>query len=186
MNLLVAGILLWSAVHMSVRLAPGFRQGLIDKVGAFPYQGIFSLPLIVALVCMVAGWRAMGPGEAYYYLPWARPVSLVLMALAACLFIAARAPTDIKQLLRHPQLCGVIIWAIAHLLSNGDLRSLVLFGGIGLWALIEIPLINRAAGEWKKPPPFGLAKTAVSVVIGLAVFAVLMFAHPWLSGVALV
>lgn len=185
MNLLIAGILIWSFVHFSIRLAPGFRAGLIARVGHFPYQGLFSLAMLASLYCLVAGWRAVGSGEPFYVLAWARPVSMLLMVAAACLFIAARAATDIKRFLRHPQLTSIVLWAIAHLLANGDARSLVLFGGLGVWALMEMPLINRAEGVWRKPATFGVAKTGVSAVIGLAVFAALLFAHPWLSGVAL-
>mgnify|MGYP000064523023 FL=1 len=185
MSVLLAGILIWSLVHFSIRLTPGLRASLIARVGHFPYQGIFSLAMLAGLFCIISGWKMAGPGEPLYFFPWAKSLSLLLMALAAWLFIAARAPTDIKQVLRHPQLSSVMLWSMAHLLANGDTRSLVLFGGLGLWALIEIRLINRAEGEWKKPPRVGAAKTGVSAVIGLAVFAGLLYAHPWLSGVAL-
>ncbi len=186
MVFLVLGIVLWSVVHLSVRLTPGVRQALIERVGHFPYQGLFSLPLILALVGMVAGWKAVGPGEPYYVLEEARLISMVLMALAACLFIASNAPTDIKRVVRHPQLVSVVLWSFAHLYSNGDARSLVLFGGLAFWAMLEIFVINRAEGDWKQPAPVGALKTTVSVAIGLLVFAVLLFIHPWLAGVALI
>ncbi|MFT5032515.1 MAG: putative membrane protein [Bacteroidia bacterium] len=141
--------------------------------------------MVASLYCLVVGWKAMGPGAPLYFIPWAKPVSLTLMAVAVCLFIAANAPTDIKRYLRHPQLTSVVLWAIAHLLANGDMRSLILFGGLGLWALIEMPLINRGAGAWNKPAAFRATTTGVPNAIGLAVFAGLIFAHPWLSGGAL-
>ena len=186
MGLLVLGIVLWSVVHLSVRVTPGVRQALIDRVGRFPYQGLFSLPLILALVCMVVGWKAIGPGEPYYVLAGARLISMALMVVAACLFIASNAPTDIKRVVRHPQLISVVLWSFAHLYSNSDTRSLVLFGGLAVWAMLEIVVINRAEGEWQKPAPVGAVKTSVSAAIGLVVFAVLLFIHPWLAGVALI
>ncbi len=184
MNLLIAGLLLWAAVHFSIRLLPGTRQRLIDTVGKWPYQGLFSLLMVGAILLLVKGWQQMGAGQALWFLDWARPVSLVLMALAACLFVAANAPTDIKQVLRHPQLFSVVLWSLAHLLVNSDPRSLLLFGGLALWALAEMAVINAHAGDWIKPAPAGVGKTAVSAVIGLAVFAGLLYGHPWLAGVA--
>ncbi len=186
MHLLIAGLLLWAAVHFSIRLLPAPRQRLIDTLGKWPYQGLFSLLMVGAIVLLVQGWQKMGAGGALWSLDWARPVSLVLMALAACLFVAANAPTDIKQFLRHPQLLSVVVWSAAHLLVNSDPRSLLLFGGLALWALAEIPLINAHAGDWVKPAPVGAGKTAVSAVIGLAVFAALLYGHPWLAGVSLI
>ncbi|MBB3048743.1 putative membrane protein [Litorivivens lipolytica] len=186
MSLLIGGILLWVATHFSIRLLPGMRQQLISAIGKWPYQGVFSVVMVVAIVLIVRGWKEIGPGEPLWLLDWARPVNLVLMAAAVCLFIAANAPTDIKQVLRHPQLLSVVIWALAHLLVNSDLRSLVLFGSLAVWALAEMALINHHAGPWQKPAPSGAAKTVVSVVIGLAVFAVLLYVHPWLAGVAVI
>lgn len=186
MALMIGGLLLWAAVHLSVRLAPAPRRWLIDKLGIWPYQGLFSLLLIGAIVLMVRGWKTSPPTEILYTLPGTQPIAMVLMALAACLFVAGRAPTDVRRYLRHPQLTSVVVWAIAHLLANGDARSLLLFGGLGLWAIVEMRVINRAEGPWQKPPVFGAGKTALSTAIGLAVFAVLLFAHPWLSGVAII
>ncbi len=185
MSLLIAGVLIWSLTHMSIRLVPNIRAALIARVGYFPYQGIFSLPILIGLYCIVVGWKTMGPGEPLYILSGAKTISMVLMALAACLFVASKAPTDIRQYLRHPQLTSVMLWAMAHLLANSDPRSLILFGGLWLWAMTEIFLINRAVGEWKKPERFGPLGTGVSTAIGLALFAGLVFAHPWLSGAAL-
>ncbi|WP_372748938.1 NnrU family protein [Litorivivens sp.] len=185
MELLLLGLLIWASVHFSIRLAPGVRQTLIDRLGRWPYMGVFSLAMLGGIYCLVLGWKDLGAGAPLYVFDWARPVSLVLMAVAASLFVAANAPTDIKRVMRHPQLTSVVLWSAAHLLSNGDLRSLVLFGGLAIWAVGEMALINLTAGPWQKPAPFGAGKTVVSLVIGLAVFAGLYVAHPWLSGVPL-
>lgn len=186
MGLLLTGIAIWALVHFSIRLAPDFRVALINRVGRWPYKGLFSLAMLGAIYCIVLGWQSLGASEPLYVFSWARPFSLVLMAVAACLFVAANAPSDIKRVLRHPQLASVVLWAVAHLLANGDLRSLILFGALGLWAVLEMALINRSAGAWQKPEPFGAAGTLVSLGLGLAVFVALFFGHAWLSGVALI
>ena len=89
----------------------------------------------------------------------------------------------IGNLVRHPQLGGLLTWAVAHLLVNGDSRSLVLFGGLGLWALLAIVATNRRDGAWEKPEPPPLAKDVIGMVVSLVVLAAVIWAHPWLAGV---
>jgi uncharacterized membrane protein len=107
------------------------------------------------------------------------------MVISLILFASSRLPTDIKLVLRHPQLTGVLIWGIAHLLSNGDSRSLVLFGGLGLWAIVEMIVINRREGAWVRPQPVGAKRSTVPVMIGVIAWFVLFFVHPWIAGVSL-
>ena len=93
--------------------------------------------------------------------------------------------TNIKRFIRHPQLTGVVVWAIAHLLANGDSRSVVLFGGLGVWAVIAIFTINNRDGEWERPEPVPAAKDITLVAIGAVLTAVVAYFHEYLSGVAL-
>jgi uncharacterized membrane protein len=79
-------------------------------------------------------------------------------------------------------LTGTVVFSIAHLLANGDQRSLVLFGGIGLWAVISIVLINRRDGDWQRPPAVSLAKDAMTLVGTIVIFAIVVFLHPYLFG----
>jgi len=150
-NLLVAGVLLWSVVHLFPAIATGGRRALVARLGDGPYRGLFALLIVCSLVCIVLGWRSTTPVAVYTPAPAMRSVTLGLMVVALILFVSARAPTDIKRLIRHPQLTGVLTWAVAHLLSNGDSRSLVLFGGIGVWTIVEMFVINARDGRWRKP-----------------------------------
>jgi uncharacterized membrane protein len=185
MELLVAGVLLWSIVHLFPGLATGARLRLIDGLGQGAYRGIYSLLIVIAIACMVFGWRAATP--TVFYTPPAelRIVTAVLMLIALVLFVSSRPPTDIKRVLRHPQLTGVLMWGIAHLLSNGDSRSLLLFGGLGLWAIVEMIVIDRREGTWVRPQPVGVKRSAVPFVIGAIAWFVLFFVHPWIAGVSL-
>lgn len=184
--LLILGLLLWAGTHLFVSLGVEARRQVIASIGLGPYKGLFSLALVGAIVLMVMGFKAM-PVEYLYAPPAAmRHVTMLLMPFAVILFISARAPTDIKQFIRHPQLTGVKLWAVAHLLSNGETRSVILFGGLLAWAVMEVIFINRRDGAWKKPAPVGMPKTAVSAVVGLILTAVLLYAHPWLSGMPLI
>ena len=184
--LLSLGVLLWAATHLFVALGAGARTTLIGKIGLGPYKGLFSLTLVAALVLMVMGWQAMPVTVLYLPPAGLRYVTMLLMPIAIILFISARAPTDIKQFIRHPQLSGVMLWALAHLLAHGETRAVLLFGGLLAWAVLEVIFINRRDGAWQKPAPVGLAKTAVTVAIGLVLTAILMFAHPWLSGMPVI
>lgn len=183
MEILIAGLLLFAAVHFIPSKAQGLKAAMVAKLGGGGYQGIFSLLLITALALIVYGWRHTLP-QHVYALPLAvRPVTSVLMLIAFILFVASKPPTRIKRFIRHPQLTSVVLWAVAHLLSNGDSRSLVLFGGLGLWAILEMVFINQREGTWVKPEAPALSAEIILLVIGIVVFAAVIWAHPWLAGV---
>lgn len=184
--MLVLGILLWAFTHFFVALAVDTRKQVIARIGLNPYKGLFSLSLVLALVLIVMGWKAMPESVLYSPPAGMRHLTLLLVPFAVILFTSARAPTDIKQVIRHPQLTSVKLWAVAHLLSNGETRAVILFSGMLVWAVLEVILINRRDGEWKKPAPVGAAKTIVSAVIGLLVAVALMFGHRWFTGVQII
>ena len=145
MFLLAAGVILWIAAHLFKRLAPGPRAAMGDagRIG-------ITLAVIASVLLMVIGYR-MADGAFY----WGRSPALVginnlLMLVSIYLFAAAGMKTAVARKLRHPMLTGVVLWTIAHLLVNGDTPSFLLFGGIGLWALVQMALINRD-GAWVKP-----------------------------------
>lgn len=186
MLLLLAGLLLWAATHLFVSLGADARQQVIAKIGIGPYKGLFSLTLVGAIVLIVMGWKAMPTGSFYVPPVELRHLTMLLMPFALILFVAASVPTDLKRYIRHPQLTGVKLWAVAHLLSNGETRSVILFGGLLAWAVMEVIAINRRDGVWTKPAQVGLPKTAMSTAIGLILTVVLVYAHPWISGMPLV
>lgn len=184
MVLLCVGVGLWSAVHLVPSLAGAARAGLIARIGEQPYKGLFALSLVGAIALMVLGWRSSVSTVVYVGPTWGALVTNVLVFLGLVLFVASGVPTNIKRFLRHPQLTGVAVWAGAHLLSNGDLRSLVLFGGLGLWALVEMVCINRRDGVWVKPDPLPMTAELRPLVGAALAYVVLFFAHPWIAGVS--
>ena len=185
MALLVIGVLLWAGVHLIPSLGLPLKEKLVDRMGENGFKGIFSLLVITAIVLMVVGWRSADPTIVYSPAAWARGVALPLVFVGFFLFMASNTPSNIKRLIRHPQLTGLTVWAAAHLLANGDSRALVLFGGLGLWALIEMPCINRRDGAWEKPEPQPLTKEFQPLIAAIVFFAVMYFAHPYISGVSL-
>lgn len=185
MAMLIGGVVLWSVVHLVPALAPGLRQSVVAGIGVRAWKGLFALVIVAALVVIVIGWRSTLPQAVYQPPPWGRTAAIGLMLVSVYLFGAARRPATIKRVLRHPQLTGLVTWSAAHLLANGDHRSLILFGGLGLWAIVEMFAINRRDGEWVRPEAPPLSRELIGIVITLAVFALLYWAHPWFAGVAL-
>jgi len=186
MGLLITGMVVWCAVHLFPAALPSSRNGLVERLGANAYRGLFALVILASLAAIVFGWKT-APQQAVYSPPLlGSPLPSGLVYIGIILFMAAQFPTNIKRFLRHPQLTGVIIWGIGHLLTNGEQRSVLLFGGLSLWALVQILLTNRRDGSWIKPAPAALKSDLITVTIGTAVFAAFFVLHPWLFGVAAV
>lgn len=181
---LVLGVLSWSAVHLLPSVGVSARARLVERLGEDRYKGLFALAIVLSVVLMVLGWRSAEPRLAYAAPAWSALVANVLMFVALVLFAASALPTNLKRVIRHPQLTAVAIWAGAHLLSNGDNRSLVLFGGLGLWAVVAMVTINRRDGAWEKPEPQPLAGELKPLLAAVVVFALLFWVHPYIAGVS--
>jgi uncharacterized membrane protein len=180
---LALGVLLWSGAHFFPSLGASTRSAWIARIGEGPYKGGFTLCLVTALVLMVLGWRAAPPVPVYAPPNWGPTLAILLMVVGLLLFAASAVPTNIKRILRHPQLTGVASWSAAHLVSNGDGRSVVLFGGLGLWALLEMLFINRRDGAWQKPEAVPLQAELRLLIAAVVTFALLYWIHPYIAGV---
>jgi len=180
---LILGVLFFTAIHV-LPTAPTARGRAVERLGERPYKGLFSLVALGGIVLIVIGWRSSVPSALYAPPGWGAAVAHPLVFVALLLFVASNLRTNLKRLIRHPQLTGVATWAGAHLLANGDSRSLVLFGGIGLWAVVEIGLLNRRDGAWQRPDPLPLVAELKPLIGAAAVFAILFLAHPYIAGVS--
>ncbi|MEM9584569.1 MAG: NnrU family protein [Pseudomonadota bacterium] len=183
MGSLILGVSGWSAAHWMKRLAPGLRGALTARLGEGS-NGVIAVLLVLSIVAMVLGYQ-----RADFTQVWTPPaffthINNLLMLMAFYCFGASARKTDRVWLgtkLRHPQLTGFIIWAIAHLLVNGDVASVILFGGLLLWAALSIRLINRAEGPWTPPPRAPVKSEIVLVVITLVLFSIVAAIHTWLG-----
>jgi len=185
MNFLLAGVSLWIIAHFIPSLGAGFRKNLIEKLGAGPYRGLFTLTVLMSLGLIIAGWRAT-PEIYLYYLPaWSRSAGFALMLIAVFLFGVSHGNSVVKRFIRHPMLMGVVVWSVSHLLTNGTTRALVLFGGLGIWALIQMLLINTREGNRELPQAPGIKKELIGFAISAVVFSVLLFLHPYFTGIPL-
>lgn len=184
--MLVLGLLLWSGVHLFPAMAAYKRKKLMAKIGVVPYKLVFALLIVTSVIIMVIGWRSITPTY-FYILPlWVNYLTLVIVVLAFILFAAAQTKTNIKRLLRHPQLTGLIFWSIGHLLANGDSRSLLLFLGLLVWAVVQIIMTNKRDGKWVRPEKVPMLNDIITLVIAMAVFTAFLFAHPYIAGVPIV
>lgn len=183
MALLIAGVLLFTGVHFIPSLAPGIKAAWVGKLGENGFKGVFSLLLLASFGLMIFGWRSTPP-SLLYVPPLALHVpALALVALGFVIMVAANRNSRIRQFIRHPQLTGVALWGIAHLLMNGEDRSVVLFGALTLWAIGEMFAINRREGAWVKDEPPGWGAEAVTLLIAFVTIGVVVAIHPWISGV---
>jgi len=181
---LCVGVLWWAVVHLTPSVAPGFRSSMIERYGEKPWRALFAVDIVFALALMVFGWRSITPQILYLPPIWAPHAALLLMAVSVFLFGAAQGKSSIKRVVRHPMLSSVVVWSVAHLLANGDTRSLVLFGGLGAWAVIEMLLISRREGPWSKPDAAPPGSEIKALAITAVVYIVLVFLHPYFAGVS--
>ncbi len=181
------GLVIWVLVHLFPSVFAGGRQKLISRIGDNPYQGLFSILIIASLLLIVFGWRNTVPVQVYSPVEQLRLPSVFLTVVSLVLIVGANFPgTRLKFIFRHPQLTGVLLWAIAHLLMNGDNRSLLVFSVLGLWCVVTMFSINRRDGEWQKPEKTaGWGQEVVMGAIGAIVAAIAIYFHQYLSGIAL-
>jgi len=143
-------------------------------------KGVVAVAVLGALVLMVVGYQRAEFVNLWYPPAWTVHLNNLLMLLAVFVFGMGATKGRLRGRMRHPQLTAVKIWAVAHLLVNGDLASVVLFGGLLAWAVLEVIVINRSE-EWVRPEPGPASKDIVLVVITVVVFAVIAVIHAWLG-----
>ncbi len=176
---LILGVAIWWGAHFFKRIAPEARA----KMGE-PGKGVVSLLLVGSIVLMVIGYRQ---ADGAFF--WGRNSALVginnLLMIAAFYFFGASAAKPAKVWLgtkvRHPQLTGFAIWAFSHLLVNGDVPSFVLFGGLLVWALAEMAVINKAEGPWTPPPQAPRKKEITLIIVTVVLFSLTSAVHYWLG-----
>ncbi|NEY90767.1 NnrU family protein [Tabrizicola oligotrophica] len=162
MILLILGLALWAGAHLLKRLAPELRASWGDRAKAS-----IALALALGVVLMVIGYRSAEGAFFWGRTPMLAGINNLVMLVSVYFFAASGMKTALARKLRHPMLWGAVLWAAGHLLVNGDVPSFVLFGGIGLWALVEMALINRA-GPWV-PPAAKPAKFEVMALAGTVI-----------------
>jgi uncharacterized membrane protein len=184
---LVLGLLLFLGPHVFVTLRPQ-RAAAVKGIGEWPYKALFAVVSIAGLYFIGKGfgmYRDAGPLMVWSPPFFMRHVTELLM-WPACVFVAAAyLPGDIKRVLKHPMLVGVKMWAFAHLLSNGDLGGIILFGAVLAWAVYDRITLKRRTDAGGPPIPLGgRANDIAAVIVGTILYLALgMVFHPLVVGV---
>ena len=192
MTLLILGLIVFLGTH-AFTMARRARGEVIAKIGEGPYKGLYSLASLAGLVLIAIGfgqYRQAGYVPVWDPPVWTRHLSLLLVWISFICLAAAYIPGRIKLRLKHPMLAGVKIWAFAHLISNGDLGSILLFGSFLAWAVVaRISVKHRDEAVQHGAPslPEGWRNDVLAVAIGtLAYLAFAFWLHPLLIGVPVV
>jgi uncharacterized membrane protein len=179
------GLVIFLGAHLFTGLLRGPREGLVGRVGAGPYKGMFSIIALIGLLLIVVGWGNADRTVIYAPPDWTRHLTYVFMLLALILLAASSLPSGrLAAAVKHPMLAGVKIWAFAHLLVNGDIRSIMLFGSFLAFAVIDRIAVKKRGAPTPAPGPVRNDFIAVGVGI-VAWIAIYMFLHPYIGGVAL-
>lgn len=174
MTLIILGLALWIGAHMYKRLAPEPRARL-GNAG----KGLVALGILAGVALMYLGYKGADFTPVYTPVPGIGHLNNLMMLVAVFFFGIGSSRGTLSDKIRHPMLWGMVIWAVAHLLVNGDLASVILFGGLGLWALVQRALINRAEPDWVPPTPRGRSADIKNAVITVVIFAVIAGIHAW-------
>ena len=185
--IMIFGLAVFVAPHVFVTRRDA-RAAAIAAVGEGPYKGLFSLVSIIGVVLIgwgFARYRATEWIEVWSPPSWTRHITVALVWPAIVMIVAAYIPGNIKRILKHPMLTGVKLWAAAHLISNGDLGSILLFGGILAWAVFDRISLKSRTDAGAPPIPMGGARQdVIAVIVGTLVYLALGFwFHPWVIGV---
>lgn len=191
MMVLIVGLILFLGLHL-LPTSPELRDGLKERVGEVPYRIIFSLLSIVGLVIIILGFHKLqlhpGKNPILWDPPvWTRHIAVGLMLPAMILLVAAVIPSRIRSAAKHPMLAAIKIWALAHLLANGDLGGILLFGSFLAFAVYDRISVKRRGvrGPFGDASPASLLNDVIVVVLGIALYAALLFGgHQWLIGVS--
>ncbi|MGV2975501.1 NnrU family protein [Roseibium alexandrii] len=174
MFLLIAGLILFLGIH-SLPMFADKRAALEEKFGVLGYKGLFAVVSAIGFVMIIYGYgaaRAEGPAILYDPPFWLRHVTMLFMIPVFIFLVAAYVPCRIKKALKHPMLVAVKLWAFSHLLTNGDLASVLLFGSFLVWAVADrISLKRRGFGGGavmtKEPGKFS---DIIVILVGLGLY----------------
>ncbi len=188
LTIMILGLVLFLGVH-TLTTQRDARAAVIARLGGeTSYKLLYSLVSAIGLALIVWGfarYRATGWIDVWYPPLALRHLVLLLMLPAVILVVASYLRGRIYTVLKHPMLAGIKLWALAHLLANGDLGSIILFGSFLAWAVFDRISLKRRSDPGAPPIPVGgVGNDVIAVVIGVIVYAALAFAfHPVVIGV---
>jgi uncharacterized membrane protein len=183
---LVLGLVLFLGVHSVSIVAPEWRDRTHARLGEGPWKAIYSVISIVGFVLIIWGYGQARQNPVLLYAPpfWTRHITMLLMLPVFPLLLAAYLPGRIKSALKHPMLVAVKLWALAHLLANGMLADVLLFGGFLAWAVADRISLKRRPPRPIRTAPASKANDFIAVIVGLILYVIfVLWLHAKLIGV---
>jgi uncharacterized membrane protein len=189
MTLLIAGLVIFLGLHSARVFAEGWRKGRINAWGEGGWKGAYSVLSLIGFVMIIYGYSASRQAPIDLWVPplWTRHVTALLTLPMFVMLVAAYVPgTHIKAALKHPMTLSVKLWALAHLVSNGRLGDVLLFGGFLAWAvLVFIAARKRDRAQGVTYTATSWTKDVIAVVVGLIAWVVFaLYLHAKLIGVS--
>ena len=188
--LLIAGLILFLGAHL-VPTFPGIRDQWRGRLGEMGYKGLFSLVSLVGFALIVIGFGAARTASwnvALWSPPvWTKHIAFLLMWPAFILLVAAYVPSHIRSRAKHPMLAAVKIWALAHLIANGDLAGILLFASFLAYGVYDrISVKKREAFGPLGKKTGGVLNDVIVVLLGTIAYAFMLTrGHAWLIGLPL-
>jgi uncharacterized membrane protein len=190
MLVLLAGLVVFFGVHCVSIVAPEWRAAQVARRGEGAWKGLYSLAAGVGLVLIVVGYGLARRDPVLLYTPpvGLRHLALALMLPVFPLLLAAYLPGRIRRVVKHPMLMAVKLWAVSHLLANGTLADVLLFGTFLAWAVVDLISVKRRAPADAHRAPAAPARPAndvIALLVGLALYGLFIGGgHRWLTGVS--
>jgi uncharacterized membrane protein len=186
MEILIAGLIVFLGAHsISIVNAP-WRDQVAARLGDQKWQGIYGIVALAGFVLIVWGYGLARQEPVFLYVPpvWLRHLTLLLMVPVFPLLLAAYLPGRIQSATKHPMLAAVKLWALAHLLANGTLADVVLFGSFLAWAVADRISMKHRVQRPVPGAPASKLNDIIAIVAGLALYvAFVLWLHRWLIGV---
>ncbi|MBL4598331.1 MAG: NnrU family protein [Rhizobiaceae bacterium] len=188
MWILILGLVLFLGIHSIQMIAPQLREELVVTLGRNSWRGIYSLVSFGGIALIIWGFGEARPDavDVYYSPDWMPHFTMLLVLVAFILMVTGVLPTGyIKARLKHPMIAGVIVWAFAHLMANGDSASLILFGSILVWAILN--RINVGRRNTAAPVVVSIFPDIIALIVGLVLWVVtLNYLHEILIGIEVI
>lgn len=187
MSILIAGLVIFFAVHSVSIFNEPWRDSMVEKLGEWPWKGVYSLVAIIGFVLIVWGYSLARVDPVILYSPptWLRHVSILILVPVFPLLLASYLPGRIQAMTRHPMLVAIKLWALAHLLANGMLADVILFGSFLVWAVIDRISMKHRTQRLIPGAPASKVNDSVAVLLGLVLYAAFfLWLHAWLIGVS--
>lgn len=179
------GVLLFAGPHLFSMLLPDLRNGLRTRLGETPYKSLYSIANVVGVGFLVLGYSAgmaIGPEMLYQPSAAARHVTMLLVLLAFVFVGASHGKGHISAFVRHPMSLGIGLWALGHLISNGEMPVVVIFGMFLGLAVLDI-ILSTLRGKRPGHTP-NLRSDIIAVIVGMVLYVIFLFVyHPYILGV---